>query len=43
MARRLPAASQRSAAIRNGGMVSRAMRMKRYVVPHTRHTTIQAK
>src|SRR5262245_19460646 len=39
---KLPAMSQRNDAIRNGGTVSSAMRIPRYVVPQTMHTTTQA-
>ena len=37
-----PAAIQRQAGMSSGGMVSRAIRMARYVVPQTRHTTTHA-
>ena len=37
-----PAAIQRNDAIRSGGIVSSAIRIARYVVPHTRHTTTHA-
>src|SRR5262249_7357000 len=38
-----PATIQRDAAIRNGGMVSRAILMARYVVPQIRHTATHAR
>jgi hypothetical protein len=41
--RSAPAAVQRNPAMRKGGIVSSAIRIAVYVVPHTRHTTTQAK
>jgi len=41
--RNAPAIVHRKPAISSGGSVSRAIRMPRYVVPHTRQTTVHAR
>jgi hypothetical protein len=43
LAAQLEGGNQQAAAMKRGGMVSRAMRIPRYVVPQIRQTAIQAR